>query len=86
MRPDGSNGRPIGAQPMNRTGVVTGSMMGTFGMIANVHPWMAPGTPDTSIFPQTDRYTDIGFDTQYQYQGDNFWITARGSIFAKIKI
>ena len=54
-------------------------MMGTFGMIANVHPWMAPGTPDTSIFPQTDRYTDIGFDTQYQYQGDNFWITARGS-------
>jgi hypothetical protein len=40
---------------------------------------MAPGTPDTSIFPQTDRYTNIGFDTQYQYQGDNFWITARGS-------
>ena len=28
------------------------------------------GTPDTSIFPQTDRYTDIGFDTQYQYQGE----------------
>ena len=54
-------------------------MMGTFGMIANVHPWMAPGTPDTSVFPQTDRFTDIGFDMQYQYQGDNFWITARGS-------
>ena len=33
----------------------------------------------TSTFPQTDNYTDIGFDTQYQYQGSNFWITLRGS-------
>ena len=59
-------------------------MIGTFGMIANVHPWIAPGTPDTAIFPQTDRYTDIGFDTQYQYQGDNFWITAAGLIYSRI--
>ena len=32
-----------------------------------------------ATFPQTDNYTDIGFDTQYQYQGDNFWLTLRGS-------
>jgi hypothetical protein len=37
------------------------------------------GTFNTSTFPQTDNYTDIGFDTQYQYQGSNFWITLRGS-------
>ena len=53
--------------------------VGTFGMIANVHPWVAAGTTVTATFPQTDQYTDVGFDTQYQYQGDNFWITLRGS-------
>ena len=39
--------------------------------------WPAPTT--TSTFPQTDNYTDVGFDTQYQYQGDNYWVTLRGS-------
>ena len=53
--------------------------IGTFGMMANVHPWTAAGTPITNTFPQTDNYTDVGFDTQYQYQGSNFWITLRGS-------
>ena len=56
-------------------------MVGTFGMMADVHPWIdssfALGT--TGTFPQTDRYTDAGFDTQYQYQGDNYWFTLRGS-------
>ena len=56
-------------------------MVGTFGMMANVHPWIdasfALGT--TGIFPQTDKYTDAGFDAQYQYQGDNYWFTLRGS-------
>ncbi len=53
--------------------------VGTFGMIANVHPFIASGTPLTAVFPQTDKYTDIGFDAQYQYQGDNFWFTLRGN-------
>jgi hypothetical protein len=53
--------------------------VGTFGMAANVHPFINPGTPDTSTFSQTDKYTDIGFDTQYQYQGSNYWFTLRGS-------
>jgi hypothetical protein len=55
--------------------------VGTFGMIANVHPFVGllTGTFDTSTFPQTDKYTDIGFDAQYQYQGSNFWFTLRGS-------
>jgi hypothetical protein len=56
-------------------------MVGTFGMMANVHPWIdssfAMGT--TGVFPQTDKYTDAGFDTQYQYQGNNYWFTLRGS-------
>ena len=30
-------------------------------------------------FPQSDKFTDFGFDTQYQYQGDNYWVTLRGS-------
>jgi len=62
---------------------------GTFGMVADVHPWSSPPSPagtgvpvtfTTATFPQTDNYTDIGFDTQYQYQGSNFWITLRGSL------
>jgi hypothetical protein len=61
---------------------------GTFGMMAAVHPWAAgpspPGTPmppgvTTATLPQTDKYTDVGVDSQYQYQGDNFWFTLRGS-------
>ena len=59
--------------------------VGTFGMYAPVHPWaqlspnmtLAPG--DTTTLPQTDKYTDLGFDTQYQYQGSNYWVTLRGS-------
>ncbi len=61
---------------------------GTFGIAADVHPWSSPPTSPgmgvpvtytTATFPQTDKYTDIGFDTQYQYQGDNYWLTLRGS-------
>ena len=59
--------------------------VGTFGMYASVHPWLmlspnftlAPS--DTTTFGQTDKYTDLGFDTQYQYQGGNYWVTLRGS-------
>ncbi len=56
-------------------------MVGAFGMLANVRPWIdssfALGTTDT--FPQTDKYTDVGVDAQYQYKGGNFWLTLRGS-------
>jgi hypothetical protein len=56
-------------------------MLGTFGMMASVHPWVdttfALGTMAT--FSQADRYTDAGFDSQYQFQGENFWLTLRGS-------
>ena len=53
--------------------------IGTFGMTSGIRPWVAPGTPNTATFSQTDKYTDIGFDSQYQYQGSNFWFTLRGS-------
>jgi hypothetical protein len=62
--------------------------VGTFGMYARINPWAsAPSPSGTGVpvafnfgtFPQTDNYTDLGFDTQYQYQGDNFWVTLRGS-------
>jgi hypothetical protein len=33
--------------------------VGTFGMAANVHPWVAAGTAVTATFPQTDNYTSI---------------------------
>jgi hypothetical protein len=56
-------------------------MIGTFGAQFNVHPWVDTSfaTWSTAVFPQSDTFTDIGFDSQYQYQGDNYWLTLRGS-------
>jgi hypothetical protein len=56
-------------------------MLGTFGMYSEVHPWVDTSFASwtTDVFPMTDKFTDIGFDTQYQYQGDNYWITLRGT-------
>jgi hypothetical protein len=62
---------------------------GTFGMSAAVRPWTgmtdANGIQIDQAFAQTDRYTDIAFDSQYQYQGDNFWITLRGTYIHEIQ-
>jgi hypothetical protein len=56
-------------------------MIGTFGAQFNVHPWVDTSFASfsTATFPQSDTFTDIGFDSQYQYQGDNYWLTLRGS-------
>jgi hypothetical protein len=56
-------------------------MIGTFGAQFTVHPWVDTSfaTFSTATFPQADTFTDIGFDSQYQYQGDNYWLTLRGS-------
>ena len=59
---------------------------GTFGMVADVHPWAAaPCAPatcapvTTATLPAADKYSDIGVDAQYQYQGPNYWFTLRGT-------
>jgi hypothetical protein len=56
-------------------------MVGTFGMITNVHNWIDPtfAIGSTGTFAQTDKFTDVGVDSQYQYQGDNYWLTLRGT-------
>ena len=56
---------------------------GAFGMSAQVHPWTFAtdlnGFYINQTYPQTDRFTDIAFDAQYQYQGSNYWLTLRGT-------
>lgn len=52
-------------------------MVGTFGMHARVRPWI--DTTSSATLAQTDNFTDIGVDAQYQYQGSNYWLTLRGS-------
>ena len=56
-------------------------MLGTYGMIFNVNPWIdttfLQGT--TGVLAQTNRFTDIGVDSQYQYQGSNYWVTLRAN-------
>ena len=60
---------------------------GAFGIFEKVHTWSgasannALGIPITlpQTFAQTDKYNDVAFDAQYQYQGDNYWFTLRGT-------
>ena len=57
---------------------------GAFGMQARVHPWNLSALDPNGVylgstFGETDRYTDTAVDSQYQYQGDNYWITLRGT-------
>jgi hypothetical protein len=52
-------------------------MVGTFGMYSAVKPLDPLGALQT--IPQSDKFTDVGFDAQYQYQGSNYWLTLRGS-------
>jgi hypothetical protein len=59
---------------------------GAFGMSAQVHPWTGAdsfgdgtGMLLNQVFPQSNRYNDIAFDTQYQFQGGNYWLTLRGT-------
>jgi hypothetical protein len=55
-------------------------MVGAFAMQADVRPWTDPtGATTPDLLSQTNRYTDIGVDTQYQYRGDDFWFILRGS-------
>jgi hypothetical protein len=56
-------------------------MVGTFGMLTNVRNWIDPtfASGNTETFSQSDKFTDVGFDSQYQYQGENYWLTVRGS-------
>jgi len=56
-------------------------MLGTFGMYSAVNQFTNSGLPNwsTATSALTDKFTDVGFDTQYQYQGDNWWLTLRGS-------
>lgn len=52
--------------------------IGTFGMVANVIPQRMDGFG-------TDRITDVGFDSQYQYIADTFSITARASFIREVQ-
>jgi hypothetical protein len=56
-------------------------MLGAFGMYAAVQPWVDPtfALGSTAVFQDSDKFTDFGFDSQYQYQGSNYWLTLRAS-------
>ncbi len=62
-------------------------MVGAFGMLANVHPWIDSSFATTNAtFAQTDKYTDLGVDAQYQYKGMNYWFTVRGSYINETQV
>ncbi|MBV8923329.1 cytochrome C [Bradyrhizobium sp.] len=49
--------------------------IGTFGFFAETGLSIANFVPGLG----TNRFTDIGFDSQYQYQGDGYWVTLRAT-------
>jgi hypothetical protein len=50
--------------------------IGALAFLPNVQPF-DPGVVNT----RTDHYTDIGVDSQYQYSGENYWLTVRSSYY-----
>jgi hypothetical protein len=57
---------------------------GAFGMTGRFHPFNATALDDNGYYEnvtyaETNRFTDTAVDAQYQYQGDNYWLTLRGS-------
>jgi hypothetical protein len=65
---------------------------GAFGIFEKVRTWAgvdSNGDGTGNMLPQTlqqaDKYTDVAFDTQYQYQGDNYWLTLRGTYIHEIQ-
>lgn len=59
-------------------------MLGAYGMQANLRQWDtsqvdANGYQLSAYLPLSDRYTDTAFDAQYQYRGENYWFTLRGT-------
>jgi hypothetical protein len=57
---------------VEKTWDVYSLMFGTFGMTANV-------IPDVTIPSPTDKFTDVGWDAQFQYLSDVHFITLRAS-------
>jgi hypothetical protein len=62
-------------------------MLGTYGMISSVNPWIdttfLQGTTGTLL--QSNTFTDIGVDSQYQYQGSNYWVTLRANFIREFQ-
>jgi hypothetical protein len=90
--PFGAPGLFIGTAPYWRVAIEPqwgrhSLMVGTFGMHADVGPWLDPtfALGSTATLAQTDKYTDVGFDSQYQYQGNNYWLTLRGSFIREFQ-
>ena len=53
-------------------------MVGTFGLYASLYP-------DGEKSAGADRYTDLGFDAQYQYVGDRDSVTVRGTLIHEMQ-
>ncbi|MHB8666038.1 MAG: hypothetical protein ACYC7B_00765 [Burkholderiales bacterium] len=56
--------------------------LGVFAFLPDINPqpWVFGGiNPLTGGPVGQDHYSDIGTDFQYQYSGDNYWVTLRGS-------
>jgi len=57
---------------VEKTWDVYSLMLGTYGMKVDI-------IPDTTQPTQTDKFTDVGFDTQFQYISDRDFVTLRAS-------
>lgn len=91
--PLGSLGQIAGIAPYGRIALEQrfgdhNLMVGGFASRFEIAPWSVAGVPvpldltgaiAASPYAITNKYTDIGVDTQYQYRGDNFWVILKGA-------
>jgi hypothetical protein len=85
--PLGTPGQIAGVAPYGRVALEQrfgdhNLMIGGFASRFEVYPWSFNGDPtvvgDTS-YGLTNKYTDFGVDSQYQYRGDNWWFITRAA-------
>jgi hypothetical protein len=91
--PLGSLGQIAGVAPYGRVAFEQrfgdhNLMIGGFASRFEIAPWSVAGVPvpldltgNLADMPYalTNKYTDYGVDTQYQYRGDNYWVILKGA-------
>jgi hypothetical protein len=82
--PGGSPGQIAGVAPYGRIAWEQrfgdhNLMVGGFASRFEVAPWDPAVVVGLAPYAMTNKYTDYGFDTQYQYRGENYWVIMKGA-------
>jgi hypothetical protein len=85
--PLGGPGQIAGVAPYGRVALEQrfgdhNLMIGGFASRFDIAPWTVNGDPSAvgeMPYGLTNKFTDYGVDTQYQYRGDNYWVIMKAA-------